>query len=259
MPSPAAAGAKRNRSVKKAIALLRAVATDQAPSLSALARAAGLPRATALRLVVTLEEEGFLLRVGGDRVVLGPELLALVRGADESGVVVELAREPLRDLAERVRETVTLSLVARDDQLDLVDQVYGPRQIRPRDWVGQRFPLHASSSGKVLLADFDERRLDEFLSRRLARLTPATITQPDALRRELARVRRRGYATTVDELEEGLSGVSTGVFAAGGSLLAVINVTGPTPRLDRRRLAEAALPLRAVADLLELKLRPRDA
>jgi DNA-binding IclR family transcriptional regulator len=90
-------------------------------------------------------------------------------------------------------------------------------------------------------------------------LTPATITQPDALRRELARVRRRGYATTIDELEEGLSGVSTGVCAAGGSLLAVVNVTGPTQRLDRRRLAEMAQPLRAVADLLELKLRPRDA
>jgi DNA-binding IclR family transcriptional regulator len=96
--------------VQKAIALLRAAAADGAPSVSALARAARLPRATALRMVVTMEEEGFLLRVGnGERVVLGPELLALVRGADESGVVVKLAREPLRELGQRLRETVTLS------------------------------------------------------------------------------------------------------------------------------------------------------
>jgi DNA-binding IclR family transcriptional regulator len=246
--------------VQKAIALLRAAAADGAPSVSALARAARLPRATALRMVVTMEEEGFLLRVGnGERVVLGPELLALVRGADESGVVVKLAREPLRELGQRLRETVTLSVVARDGQLDLVDQVDGPRQIRPGDWVGQRFPLHASASGKILLAGLDDVRLDEFLSRPLVRLTPATITQPDALRRELARVRRRGYATTIDELEEGLSGVAVGVSAASGSLLAVVNVSGPTPRLDRGRLAEMALPLRAVADRLESELRPRNA
>src|SRR5919206_5201718 len=75
-PSSSPSGGKRNHSVKKAIALLRAAAADGAPSVSALARAAGVPRATALRLVLTLEDEGVLLRVGdGERVVLGPDLI----------------------------------------------------------------------------------------------------------------------------------------------------------------------------------------
>jgi IclR family acetate operon transcriptional repressor len=251
-------GGKRNYSVKKAIALLRAAAADGAPSVSALARAAGVPRATALRLVMTMEDEGFLLRVGdGDRVVLGPDLIELVRGADESGALAQLAREPLRELAEQVRETVTLSVVARDGQLDIVDQVEGPHQIRPADWVGQRFPLHASSTGKVLLASLDDAGLDEVFSRPLVRLTPATITEPKRLRDELVRVRRRGYATTFDELEEGLSGVSVGVLGPGGFLLAVVNVTGPTQRLSRGRLAEVAPTLRAVVERLESSLRRR--
>jgi DNA-binding IclR family transcriptional regulator len=257
-PSSAPRGGKRNHSVKKAIALLRAAAADGAPSVSALARAAGIPRATAVRLVITLEDEGFLVRVGdGERVVLGPDLVQLARGADESGAVVELAREPLRELGEQVRETVTLSVVARDVQLDLVDQVDGPHHIRPGNWVGQRFPLHASSTGKILLASLDEARLEQLLSQPLVALTQSTITEPKRLRAELARVRWRRYATTFDELEEGLSGVSVGVFSPGGSLLAVVNVIGPTQRLGRRRLAGIAPTLLAFAEGLEAKLPAR--
>jgi DNA-binding IclR family transcriptional regulator len=70
--------AKLNQSVKKAIMLLRATAEDGKANVSSLARAAGLPRATALRMIRTLEQEGFLLRIpGDDRVLLGPELLRL--------------------------------------------------------------------------------------------------------------------------------------------------------------------------------------
>ena len=73
-------GAKLNQSVRKAITLLRATAEDSGANVSSLARAAGLPRATALRMIQTLEQEGFLLRVpGDDRVLLGPGLLRLTR------------------------------------------------------------------------------------------------------------------------------------------------------------------------------------
>jgi IclR family acetate operon transcriptional repressor len=250
---------KRNQSVQKAIALLRAAAADQrgAPSVSALARAAGLPRATALRLVVTLEEEGFLMRAdGSERVVIGPELMAIARRVDYAAVLSELAREPLRELAERVRETVTLSIVGRAGELELVQQVDGPRQIRPRPWVGQHFPLHASSSGKILLASVSDELRERLLPRPLPQLTPATITSPAALAHELERVRRLGYATTVDELEEGLAGISVGLFGADGELLAVVNVSGPTQRLDVRRLAEAAREAAAVTERLRSKLVP---
>jgi DNA-binding IclR family transcriptional regulator len=256
-------GSKLNQSVQKAILLLRATATHaDGASVSALARAAGLPRATALRLIQTMEREGILLRVPeADRVLLGPELIRLAREVDMGMVLRELAGARLGELSETLRETVTLSVAAPDGGLDLVHQVDGPQHLVPRAWLGKRFPLHASSSGKLLLSTYGEERLERFLRDPLPKLTPSTITTPRALRRELKQVREQGYAATVDELEQGLAGVSVGILSETGALIGVINVSGLSQRLDeagRRRAAEHA---RSVAEGLEAVLRrgTRDA
>jgi DNA-binding IclR family transcriptional regulator len=247
--------AKLNQSVRKAITLLRATAEDENANVSSLARAAGLPRATALRMIQTLEQEGFLLRnPGEDRVLLGPELLRLARNTDEQLLLREVSRPIIGDLVATVRETVTLSVVAPDGGLDLVYEVDAPHHLRPRSWVGQRFPLHASVSGKVLLATYDEERLERFLREPLERFTPSTITTADALRSELVRVREQRYAFTRDEEEEGLSGVATAVRGQADELLGVITVSGPTQRLDRQRQGAADHLLRA-ADRIESVLR----
>src|ERR687889_1569842 len=165
-------GRKLNQSVRKAITLLRATADDDRANVSSLARAAGLPRATALRMIQTLEQEGFLLRVAGDdRVLLGPELLRLARNTDEQLLLREVAGPVIGELVATLRETATLSVVAPDSGLDLVHQVDAPAQLRPQSWVGQRFPLHASASGKVLLASWDDARLEHFLTQPLERFT----------------------------------------------------------------------------------------
>jgi DNA-binding IclR family transcriptional regulator len=228
--------AKLNQSVRKAITLLRATAEDRNANVSSLARAAGLPRATALRMIQTLEQEGFVLRIpGDDRVLLGPELLRLARNTDEQLLLREVSRPIVGELVATVRETVTLSVVAPDGGLDLVSQVDAPHQLRPKSWVGQRFPLHTSASGKVLLAAYDKERLERFLLDPLAQFTPSTITSAEALRAELERIREQRYAIAVDEEEESLSGIATGISSQANELLGVLTVGGPTQRLDRRR------------------------
>lgn len=256
MPTPRA-GSKLNQSVQKAIALLRATAdSGDGASVSALARSAGLPRATALRLVQTMERDGFLLRVPeSDRVLLGPELVRLARRVDMGTLLREVAHARLGELSEAVRETVTLSVVAPDGGLDLVDQVAGPQHLVPRSWLGQRFPLHASSSGKILLAALDEERLERLIRAPLAALTPHTITSRRALRRELERVHAQGFAATVDELEEGLAGVSVGIVADSGALVGVINVSGLSRRLDDAARRRAVEQMRDVVDDVEAALR----
>src|SRR5690349_12467797 len=212
--------AKGNQSVRKAITLLRATAEDRNANVSSLARTAGLPRATALRMIQTLEQEGFLLRItGDDRVLLGPELLRLARNTDEQLLLREVARPIIGGLVAVVRETVTLSVVAPDGGLDLVSQVDAPAQLRPQSWEGQRFPLHASASGKILLATYDDERLEHFLDEPLARFTPSTITTAHALRTELQRVREQRYAVCRDEEEEGLAGISTAIRGPADELL----------------------------------------
>jgi DNA-binding IclR family transcriptional regulator len=248
--------AKLNQSVRKAITLLRATAEDGNANVSSLARAAGIPRATALRMIQTLEQEGFLLRIpGDDRVLLGPELLRLARNTDEQLLLREVSRPIIDDLVATIRETVTLSVVAPDGGLDLVHQVDAPAQLRPRSWVGQRFPLHTSASGKVLLASYDEERLERFLREPLEQFTPSTITTAEALRPELMRVREQGYAFTIDEEEEGLTGVATGIRGQADELLGVLCLSGPTQRLDRRRGQHAVDHLLRAARQIESVLR----
>lgn len=229
-------GAKLNQSVRKAITLLRATAEDQDANVSSLARAAGLPRATALRMIQTLEQEGFLLRLPGEeRVLLGPELLRMARGTDAQLLLREVCRPIVTDLVTATRETVTLSVVGADGGLDLVHQVDAPHQLRPQSWIGQRFPLHASASGKVLLASYDDELLESFLAEPLPRFTPATITTAEALRIEVSRIREQGFAVVRDEEEEGLSAIAAGVHDRSDELLAVLVAAGPTQRLDRQR------------------------
>ncbi len=246
-----------NQSVRKAIALLRATAEHgDGASVSALARGTGLPRATALRLIRTMEDERLLLRVpGADRVVLGPELLRLARAVDPGAVLLGLARERLAGLNEELRETVTFSVVAADGGLDVVYQADGPQHLVVRSWLGQRFPLHASSSGKVLLASYDEPALARFLRRPREALTPATITSASALRRALDAVREQGFGASVDELEEGLASVSVGVHGDSGALVGVVNASGLSQRLDAEARAAAVERMRALAADVGASLR----
>lgn len=250
-------GSKLNQSVQKAVTLLRATAASaDGTSVSALARAAGLPRATALRLIQTMEREGLLLRVPqDDRVLLGPELVRLARRVDMGTLLREVARSRLAELREAVRETVTLSVVAPDGGLDLVYQADGPQHLVPRSWVGQRFPMHASSSGKLLLSSYDEGRLERFLRDPLPAFTPHTITSRRALREELERDRARGYSSTVDEMEEGLASVSVGIFGDSGALVGVVNVTGLSQRFDEAARRRAVEHMRDVVDDIEAALR----
>ncbi len=255
-PTTGDEGAKLNQSVRKAITLLRATADDDRANVSSLARAAGLPRATALRMIQTLEQEGFLLRVAGDdRVLLGPELLRLARNTDEGLLLLEAARPVVGELVAAVRETGTLSVVAPDGGLDLVHQVDAPHHLRPQSWVGQRFPLHASASGKVLLASFDDDHLERFLREPLVRFTPSTVATPDELRVDLRRVREQGIALCIDEAEEGLSGVATGVYGQADELVGVLTVSGPTQRLDGHRARLAADHLARAAGRIEAALQ----
>ena len=254
--APAEERAKLNQSVRKAITLLRATAEDRNANVSSLARTAGLPRATALRMIQTLEQEGFLLRIpGDDRVLLGPELLRLARNTDEQLLLREVSRPVIGDLVATIRETVTLSVVAPDGGLDVVYQVDAPAQLRPQSWVGQRFPLHASASGKVLLATYDDERLERLLLEPLTRFTPSTITSAEELRAEVERVRAQRYAIARDEEEEGLSGISTGINGQGDALLGVLSVGGPTQRLDRQRGRPAVEHLLRTAGQIEAVLR----
>jgi DNA-binding IclR family transcriptional regulator len=129
-----------------------------------------------------------------------------------------------------------------------VDQVQGAAAISAYNWVGQLTPLHATSSGKVLLAALSRAERVEVLTGGLARYTRATITAKTRLERELAASREAGYATTVEEYETGLNAMAAPVRDSSGAVVAAVSASGPAFRLTPDRMARLAPILVAGAD-----------
>jgi DNA-binding IclR family transcriptional regulator len=228
-------GAQRVQSVARAAALLRALGAHGEPAtVPELADRCGVNRSTAWRILATLEDEGLVERdAATGRYGIGYALVALSAAAGHEPLV-RRAHAPLRALAQACGETASLA-VPRRLQLVYVDQVQAPH-VMAANWLGRPTPLHATSTGKALLAWLPADELSAALPRRLERFTDTTITTRAALARELAGVRERGYAVSRGELEPALWGVSAPVLDAGRAV-AVVSVWGSEARICARGVA----------------------
>src|ERR671937_359441 len=152
---------------------------------------------------------------------------------------VDRALAILEHLAERTRETVNLAVLDGEGVLN-VDQVAGTRAAVSVSWLGRRTPVHSTSNGKILLAFAPEVERERLLATRLERTTARTIVERAELRAELDEVRARGWAKTVEELEEGLNAVAAPVFGNGADVVAAVSVAGPAFRLRPGALPRTA-------------------
>jgi DNA-binding IclR family transcriptional regulator len=228
------------QSVDRAVAILDVLAERSEAGVTEIASAIGVHKSTASRLLASLEGGRLVEQTthrGSYR--LGSGLLRLAAPVSGRMDVTREGRPVLEALAGEVGETVNLAVLRGTDVVNL-EQVRGPATITTVNWVGQPTPLHATSGGKVLLAALAPDDLAAFLARPLPRFTPETITERPALEHELARVREQGYATTTEELEQGLDAVAAPVRDAGGHVVAAITVSGPVYRFDAARMAEVA-------------------
>jgi DNA-binding IclR family transcriptional regulator len=232
------------QSVARAIRSLELIAEAGELGVTELGRRLGVHKATASRLAATLAERGLVERdPHSDKYRLGFGLIRLAGAAMARLDVVSTAHPILEDLAERTRETVNLGVLS-GDVVVYIDQISGTRSIVSVSWVGRRTPLHCTSNGKVLLAFMDDRERDRFLRRPLEQPTPRTIASPTELRKQLREIRVRGYATTMEELEEGLNAVAAPVRQADGEVVAALSVSGPAFRMrpvDLPRIGRLAI------------------
>ncbi|MBB5080300.1 IclR family transcriptional regulator [Nonomuraea endophytica] len=228
------------QSVDRAIAILEILASKGATRVTDLAVELDVHKSTAFRLLNALEQGG-LVEQSGDRgrYRLGFGVVRLAGAATAQLDLSKESREVCRRLAEDVGETVNLA-VPQDGHAVNISQVRGPSAISGHNWVGQRTPAHATSSGKVLLA-FGALPLP----RELVRYTPATIVTVEGL--GLAEIRERGWAGTVEELEVGLNAVAAPVRGSDGSVVAAVSASGPSYRLTAGRLPEVGAILAAGA------------
>ena len=233
-------GAVLVQSVDRAISVLEILARHGPAAVTDIAAELGVHKSTAFRLLVVLERRGLVQQVAErGRYQLGFGIVRLAGATTASLDLTQQSRPVSERLAADVGETVNLAVLESAFAVN-IDQARGPAAVTSHNWVGQRTPLHATSSGKLLLAHMPPADRERILAGPLERFTPHTITDPVRLRQELADAVSRGYATTTEELELGLNAVAAPIRIFDGSVAAAISASGPSYRLRAERMPEVA-------------------
>jgi DNA-binding IclR family transcriptional regulator len=234
----------RVQSIERAFAVLGTLA-DGPIGVTEVAERTSLPKSTAARLLASLAREGAVEQVPGDtRYRLGGRLATLAAGVLPTRSLVRLARPSLAELSAAVGEAAGLS-VPEGELVHYIDQVDTPNPVSVRDWTGSRLPMHAVSSGQVLLAFRPVAALEHYLEQPLERFTERTLVDPDALQARLREVRRDGYAWVREEFDRGINSVAAPIADVSGEVVAAVHLHGPSYRFPPAG-SEAAIAERVV-------------
>jgi IclR family pca regulon transcriptional regulator len=232
------------QSLERGLSVIQAFSQERpSMTLTEVAREAGLTRATARRLLFTLQQLGYA-RFDGKRFALTAKVL---------------------DLGYAYLSSLDLASIAQAEMavLDGTEIVYVVRVPTTRIMtislgLGSRLPAYATSMGRVLLADLDEDQLAAHLDGHLPALTNRTITDPAGLRSELDRVRRQGWAIVDQELEDGVRSIAAPLHDARGRAIAAVNISGHAGRVTLSTMRDRFLPeLLTTADRISERLARR--
>jgi IclR family pca regulon transcriptional regulator len=227
----------------KGLAVIRAFTREQpALTLSDIARAAAMPAATARRCLLTLEELGYVTR-SGRAFLLRPKVLELGAAYLESMNIEQLTKTHLEELARTTADSAALCV------LDGAEIVYVARAsvrtlIRLEAHVGSRFPAHATSTGRVLLAGLSTERLHRYFQvARLEALTERTVTDPARLTQLIEECRRLGYSVVEDELAYGVIALAVPVLDGRGRVVAALNTSSHSRKTTKAKLVRERLAM----------------
>lgn len=242
--------------LRKGLTILEELATASSTrglDHASLARRLGLRRSTLYRYLACLLDAGYVEEANepgryrlGARIVY---LAAVTHGREFS----DLARDSVRELALLTGETAHATVY--DHPYSVTIQIEsGSAPVGPRLRIGSSRPLHACASGKVFLAHERPGVADAYLLGGLEPLTLKTITDPAELRRMIAEVRRKGYATDQAESYEGISGLAAPVFDFMRSVVGTLSLTLAADRMSPERVQALATPLTECAAALSERL-----
>ncbi|MFI9810487.1 IclR family transcriptional regulator [Streptomyces sp. NPDC052301] len=236
--APAAGGVQ---SVDRAVSVLEILAQRGEAGVSEVAAEIDVHKSTAFRLLGALEARG-LVEQAGDRgkYRLGFGIVRLAGAVTGRLDVTQQGRAVCERLSEEIGETVNIAVLQEHYAVNL-HQVRGPGAVGTHNWVGQLTPVHATSSGKILLAHLPAKERARVLTASgLQKLTPHTLTTRTALEKNLTEARERGYAVTLEELEIGLHAMAAPIRSRDGEVIAAISASGPAYRFTEERIHEVA-------------------
>jgi DNA-binding IclR family transcriptional regulator len=251
---PGGTAAPGTQAIDRAAQLLTLVIEAERPcALGELAGDLELPKSTASRLLGALERQGLVEQRGRrGRFGPGPVLLRFAHRGVADRHLAELAEPHLNALADASEETINLAVPGALG-VEHIAQVESSHFLGTGQWIGRRVPYHCTAVGKVLVA-FGAAELPDALEP----LTPATIVDRGVLRTVLDAVRADGCAVAIDELETGLASLAAPVIGLDGDAVAALSISGPSVRLDERRVAELSPQLIHEAQALGTRLGEHD-
>ncbi|WP_410599590.1 IclR family transcriptional regulator [Amycolatopsis sp. lyj-90] len=217
-----------SQTVERALSILILLARRGPSGVTELARELGVHKSTATRLLSALEKFRFVDQEGNrGKYRLG---FGIVRLAGATAAQLDIAKEgkvTCTRLAAELRGTVNLSVLEGGGAT-----VVAQEPSTERNWIGLRMPLHATATGKVMLASLGFEELSAALERPRQRFTSGTITANGALLAELNRVRDRGWAATIGELEADLNSVAVAVRGPGGRIAGALSISATGEYLE---------------------------
>lgn len=239
----------------KGIAILEGFdASNPEMTLSEIARKIGLSPAAARRSLITLKALGYVGQ-NDKRFHLRPKIMTLGSAFYYSTRIDEVLQPFLRDLVAKFGDASSVGTLDGPDVIYIAHSSV-QRARRAAAVVGARYPAHATSLGRVLLAGLPDAELDAYFAETVFQpLTSKTLTDPVALRREIESVRDNHYATTVDQLDYGITALAVPIRTIDGRIIAALNTSGYTGMIDADYLVTERLPeMRAVASSIAQSL-----
>ena len=222
------------KSVTRSLRILEAVAQHQPVTVGELTKLFGLPKSTVQRTLITLSEAGWLRanRKDTTRWEIGVRVLAVRPAALQGSSLFAAAREPMIRLRDKVNETIHLSVPDALQCMVVVDRVDCDHAVRTYHEIGDTSPLHATATGRAVLANLPAADVDELVDRGLDSYSESTLTDPSELRTELKRVRANGYSVNRNQYRPDVCAIAAPILDADGTPLAAVAISMPDSRYD---------------------------
>ncbi|GAC1651219.1 MAG: IclR family transcriptional regulator [Acidobacteriaceae bacterium] len=223
--------------------------------LKEIAGQSGLNKSTAHRFLTHLEMEGYLFRDPHGKYMLGPKLVRMGGGASFQATLCKIARPALEQLRSFTGETVNLAML---DGVNVVylDVLQSLHTFRLATEVGARRPIQSTSLGKAILAHLTELPLQEEIISRIvfAPTTPKGIADATRLRKDLIRIKSRGFSLDDEEAVTGARCIGAPIFDGDGRAIGGISVSGPVVRVTRAQVAPFSAAICSAAREISEKL-----
>ncbi|WP_284639281.1 IclR family transcriptional regulator [Paenibacillus silviterrae] len=244
------------QSIDKALDLIELLAERGSLSLIELTELLNQPKSSTYRIVLTLENRGFISRSDEDgKYCLGYKQLHITKNLLERSNIRTAAIPEMKRLSDLYGDTVNLGVLMDDGQIMYVEIIESTHALRMTDSVGSKSPFHATAMGKAIAAYSPEPLIDRLIDEYgLYPITKRTITSVDLFKTELEKVRQSGYAIDDQEIVEGARCVASPIFGMFGNIYGAISVSGAMHRYTDETIPEITTQVVAAAAAVSLKL-----